>query len=80
MIIGELHHVHGHIEKVLHLMKNILRSEDYFLSFEPTSNNVIYRAIREHIYQKIIYLMPKQNEDLSILNYVRYLMVLALKK
>jgi len=52
VIIGGLHHVHGHIEKVLHIMKNILRPEGYFLSFEPTTNNAMFRAIREHIYQK----------------------------
>jgi SAM-dependent methyltransferase len=52
VIIGGLHHVHGHVEKVLHLMKNILRPEGYFLSFEPTSNNAMFRAIRERIYRR----------------------------
>lgn len=52
VIIGGLHHVHENIEKVLHVMKNILRPEGYFLSFEPTSNNFIFQAIRKHIYKK----------------------------
>jgi SAM-dependent methyltransferase len=52
VIIGGLHHVHSHVEKVLHAMKNILHPGGYFLSFEPTTNNSFFKAIREGIYQR----------------------------
>lgn len=52
MLLGGLHHVPRHTVAVIGRMHDALREGGYFISFEPTHNNFIFRKIREHIYRR----------------------------
>ncbi|MBQ0736133.1 class I SAM-dependent methyltransferase [Aquimarina celericrescens] len=52
IIIGGLHHVPSMCETVVQRLKNNLASNGVFIVLEPTHNNIIFRKIRERIYNK----------------------------
>jgi hypothetical protein len=52
ILIGGLHHVFVHTDTVLSGLAATLKSNGYFISYEPTHNNWLTRRIRNRIYQK----------------------------
>ncbi len=52
IVIGGLHHVPSMCETVVQNLKNNLKPEGAFIVLEPTHNNIIFRKIRERIYNK----------------------------
>ena len=52
IIIGGLHHVPFHTDKVLGTLYDSLNKDGYFIYFEPTHNNFLFKKIRERIYKK----------------------------
>ncbi|GAA4274244.1 methyltransferase domain-containing protein [Aquimarina gracilis] len=52
IIIGGLHHVPSMCEEVVQNLRNNLKSQGAFIVLEPTHNNIIFRKIRERIYNK----------------------------
>jgi SAM-dependent methyltransferase len=51
-IIGGIHHVPDHAQKVVELCAKALRPGGLFISFEPTSGNTVFRKARDLIYKK----------------------------
>ena len=52
ILIGGLHHVYAHTSDVLTRLTKALKPGGYFINFEPTQDNCIFRHIRERIYSK----------------------------
>ncbi len=52
IIIGGLHHVPSMCEEVVQNLRNNLNEQGAFIVLEPTHNNIIFRKIRERIYNK----------------------------
>jgi SAM-dependent methyltransferase len=52
IIIGGLHHVPFHVDAVLDSLHGALNDDGYFIYFEPTHNNILFKKIRERIYRK----------------------------
>lgn len=52
ILIGGLHHVFLHTDKVLINLGKALKPTGYFISYEPTHNNWLTRRIRNRIYQE----------------------------
>lgn len=52
IIIGGLHHVYAHTRDVLARISRAVKPGGYFINFEPTQNNALFRWIRNRIYQK----------------------------
>ncbi|WP_062053041.1 class I SAM-dependent methyltransferase [Aquimarina longa] len=52
IIIGGLHHVPSMCDAVVKNLKNNLSPDGAFIVLEPTHNNIIFRKIRERIYNK----------------------------
>lgn len=51
ILLGGLHHVYEHTQLVISELSKNLRKNGFFISFEPTHNIFITRAIRNRIYQ-----------------------------
>jgi len=51
LILGGLHHVFRHITTVLSNVRAALKPGGYFINLEPTENNMVFTAIRNHIYR-----------------------------
>jgi len=51
-IIGGLHHVHRHVDKVLRNIRRSLLPGGLFINLEPTHNNPLFALIRQVIYWK----------------------------
>ncbi|HYE37791.1 class I SAM-dependent methyltransferase [Methylocaldum sp.] len=51
ILIGGLHHVYAHTKDVLDRITSALKSGGYFINFEPTQNNSLFRFVRERIYK-----------------------------
>lgn len=52
IIIGGLHHVPSYTDVVLNKLHESLNEGGYFIYFEPTHNNFLFKKIRERIYKK----------------------------
>lgn len=52
VLLGGLHHVPDHVEQVVTNLRAALRDEGFFIAFEPTHNNWIFKKIRERIYER----------------------------
>ncbi len=52
IIIGGLHHVPFICETVVQRLKNNLAEQGVFIVLEPTHDNIVFRKIRERIYNK----------------------------
>ncbi len=52
LIIGGLHHVYEYREEVLRRLNRALAPGGFFLSVEPTHNNILFRTLREWIYKR----------------------------
>lgn len=52
VLIGGLHHVHAHVGDVLARLARAMKPGALMLNFEPTQNNPIARAVRQHIYRR----------------------------
>ena len=52
ILIGGLHHVYRHLDSVLDRLSMALAPGGYFINFEPTHNNVVFRYVRGRIYKK----------------------------
>lgn len=52
IIIGGLHHVYAHTRDVLARISRAVKPNGYFINFEPTQNNALFRWIRNRIYRK----------------------------
>jgi len=52
IIIGGLHHVPSLCEKVVQNLRKNLTPNGAFIVLEPTHNNIVFRKIRERIYNK----------------------------
>lgn len=51
ILIGGLHHVYSRCAQVIANLSNAVRPGGYFISLEPTHNNLLNRAVRERIYK-----------------------------
>ena len=51
-LVGGLHHVPNHVPSVLGMVRRALVPGGYFISFEPTNNNMVSRRIRNRIYRR----------------------------
>ena len=70
ILLGGLHHVPGHVQAAITNLHSVMERGGYFINFEPTHNNMIYKIIRDKIY-KSNSLFDEQTEDafkLDILN------------
>jgi SAM-dependent methyltransferase len=52
ILIGGLHHVYRHADAVLERLGRALAPGGRFINLEPTQNNAIFRAVRNHIYRR----------------------------
>lgn len=52
ILIGGLHHVPKHVASVIGRLNAALRAGGFFISLEPTHNNILFRTIREYIYRR----------------------------
>jgi SAM-dependent methyltransferase len=52
ILIGSLHHVPNHTGDVLKRLAGGLKPGGFFVNYEPTQNNFIFRAVRNYIYKK----------------------------
>lgn len=52
IIIGGLHHVHWKAKEVVANLSKALAPGGYFIAFEPTHANPVYKAVRDRIYSK----------------------------
>ena len=52
ILIGGLHHVYRHTERVVENLSSALKKGGWFISFEPTNNNFLWKKVREGIYKK----------------------------
>jgi SAM-dependent methyltransferase len=52
IVIGGLHHVPHHTERVLRSIHDALKPGGHFINFEPTQNNALLRWIRQVIYRR----------------------------
>ena len=52
IIIGGLHHVPSMCETIVQRFKDNLSDDGAFIVLEPTHNNIVFRKIRERIYNK----------------------------
>jgi SAM-dependent methyltransferase len=52
IIIGGLHHVYSHADRVLKILYKAARPGGLFINFEPTHNNFAIGKIREQIYNR----------------------------
>ncbi len=52
ILIGGLHHIPDHAKDFVSKVHNSLKDNGYFINFEPTENNQIYKIIRRTIYNK----------------------------
>ena len=52
ILIGGLHHVHEQTGEVLRRLGRALKPGGTMISFEPTHNNAITRAVRERVYRR----------------------------
>lgn len=51
ILLGGLHHVFRHAEAVIERLGQGLKTGGYFINFEPTHDNPVFKAIRSHIYR-----------------------------
>lgn len=70
ILIGGLHHVFQQTEDIMKRLYAALKPGGYFISMEPTHDNVIWGKVREHIYKKnhIFDAESEQGYDLRDLN------------
>jgi SAM-dependent methyltransferase len=52
ILLGGLHHVYVHAGAVVGKLHQALNAAGYFISLEPTHDNILFRNIRERIYRK----------------------------
>ncbi len=52
LILGGLHHVPHAADRVVSTLGKALRTGGYFLSWEPTHDNRLFKAVREAIYRR----------------------------
>lgn len=52
LILGGLHHVPHAAAQVVSTLSRALRSGGYFLSWEPTHGNALFKAVRQSIYKR----------------------------
>ncbi|HTN63504.1 MAG TPA: class I SAM-dependent methyltransferase [Devosia sp.] len=52
LIIGGLHHVHWKAREVVQNLSHALAPGGYFIAFEPTHANPVYKRVRDRIYAK----------------------------
>ena len=62
ILLGGLHHIHDYAEKVVRKFYTFLRPGGYFINFEPTYNNCLYKVIRKNIYRSNS-IFDEQTED-----------------
>ncbi|MEW5822027.1 MAG: class I SAM-dependent methyltransferase [Cyanobacteriota bacterium] len=51
ILIGALHHVPDYTFQSIELLSESLNKGGYFINFEPTNNNYLFKIIREQIYK-----------------------------
>lgn len=52
ILIGGLHHVPKYTQEVVSTLAEALTDEGFFISFEPTHNNCLFKKVRDLIYKK----------------------------
>lgn len=52
ILIGGLHHIYDFARDFVNTIYDALNDGAYFINFEPTQNNIIYKIIRTQIYKK----------------------------
>jgi SAM-dependent methyltransferase len=52
ILLSGLHHVPHHVEQVLTRLRGALREGGFFLVYEPTHNNWLFKKIRDRIYER----------------------------
>ena len=52
VIIGALHHVPSHAAAVIASLASAVKPGGHFVSYEPTQNNWLFRAVRRAIYRR----------------------------
>ena len=52
IVIGALHHVPDHAGAVIQRLAEAVKPGGYFINYEPTQNNPLFRAVRNAIYRR----------------------------
>lgn len=66
ILIGGLHHVPTYLDKSLKNIHNALKKDGLFINFEPTSNNILCKKIRERIYRTNVLFDDLTERDFSL--------------